>query len=65
MFGYWKLFGNWNLYLGNPICDSKWLRFLVSIWFQILFHPPHRGAFHLSLAVLVHYRSRKVFSFGP
>src|SRR6056297_1046913 len=35
---------------------------VVSIWFQILFHPPNRGAFHLSLTVLVHYRSLKVFS---
>ena len=25
--------------------------------FQVLFHSPHRGAFHLSLTVLVHYRS--------
>ena len=30
---------------------------LVGIWFQILFHSPHRGSFHLSLTVLVHYRS--------
>ena len=28
--------------------------------FQGLFHSPHRGAFHLSLTVLVHYRSRSV-----
>ena len=27
-----------------------------------LFHSPHRGSFHLSLTVLVHYRSVKVFS---
>ena len=32
------------------------LRLFVSIWFQVLFHRPHRAAFHLSLAVLVHYR---------
>ena len=25
---------------------------LVGIWFQILFHSPKRGAFHLSLALL-------------
>src|SRR6185437_7302712 len=31
------------------------LRLLVGIRFQILFHSPHRGAFHLSLTVLVHY----------
>src|SRR5579872_6865557 len=30
---------------------------LVSMWFQDLFHSPPRGAFHLSLTVLVHYRS--------
>src|SRR3990167_1107654 len=29
-----------------------------------LFHRPHRAAFHLSLTVLVHYRSQKVFSLG-
>ena len=33
------------------------LRLLVSMRFQGLFHSPLRGAFHLSLAVLVHYRS--------
>ena len=38
------------------------LRVLVSIWFQVLFHRPHRAAFHLSLTVLVHYRSEDVFS---
>src|SRR5215210_7270605 len=30
---------------------------LVGMWFQALFHSPHGGAFHLSLTVLVHYRS--------
>ncbi len=30
---------------------------LVDTRFQVLFHSPHRGAFHLSLTVLVHYRS--------
>ena len=29
---------------------------LVGMWFQALFHSPHRGAFHLSLTVLDHYR---------
>ena len=29
-----------------------------------LFHSPHRGAFHRSLTVLVHYRSLAVFSLG-
>ena len=29
----------------------------VSVRFQVLFHSPQRGTFHLSLTVLVHYRS--------
>ena len=29
---------------------------IVGRWLQVLFHSPSRGAFHLSLAVLVHYR---------
>ena len=33
------------------------LPLFVSIQFQGLFHSPHRGSFHLSLTVLVHYRS--------
>ena len=33
------------------------LRQVVSARFQVLFHSPVRGAFHLSLTVLVHYRS--------
>ena len=40
------------------------LRLFVSLWFQVLFHSPHRGTFHLSLTVLVHYRSPNVFSLG-
>ena len=35
---------------------------LVSTRFHVLFHSPRRGSFHLSLAVLVHYRSLAVFS---
>ena len=35
----------------------KELRPLVCNRFQELFHSPARGAFHLSLTVLVHYRS--------
>ena len=35
----------------------KMLRPLVSVWFQVLFHSPIRSTFHLSLTVLVHYRS--------
>ena len=34
-------------------CHSlKELQLLVSIRFQVLFHSPNRGAFHLSLTVL-------------
>ena len=29
---------------------------------SVLFHSPLRGSFHLSLTVLVHYRSSKIFS---
>ena len=36
---------------------TRTLRPLVGAWFQVLFHPPARSAFHLSLTVLVHYRS--------
>ena len=32
--------------------------------FQILFHSPRRGSFHLSLTVLLRYRSSRVFSVG-
>ena len=35
---------------------AAWLLHIVGIWFQVLFHSPSRGSFHLSLAVLVHYR---------
>src|SRR5207245_6978588 len=40
------------------------LPLLVGIRFQVLFHSPHRGSFHLSLTVLVHYRSQAIFSLG-
>ena len=35
----------------------KGLRPLVGAWFQGLFHSLIQGSFHLSLTVLVHYRS--------
>lgn len=35
----------------------KGLRPLVGVWFQDLFHSLVQGSFHLSLTVLVHYRS--------
>ncbi len=44
--------------------DTIVLRPLVGIWFQVLFHSPRRGSFHLSLTVLVRYRSPEVFSLG-
>jgi hypothetical protein len=51
--------------IGTPsLCLATKLRLLVGARFQILFHSPHRGAFHLSLTVLVHYRSLNVFSLG-
>ena len=40
------------------------LRQIICLRFQVLFHSPHRGTFHLSLTVLVHYRSSSVFSLG-
>ena len=40
------------------------LRPLVGNRVQVLFHSPVRGSFHLSLTVLVHYRSLRVFSLG-
>ncbi len=40
------------------------LRLLVSVRFQVLFHSASSRTFHLSLTVLVHYRSSSVFSLG-
>ena len=37
--------------------DKSGLRPLVGVRFQVLFHSPVWGTFHLSLTVLVHYRS--------
>ena len=48
---------------GTP-SGPKTLRPVVSTQFQILFHSPRRGSFHLSLTVLFHYRSSSVFSLG-
>ncbi len=36
----------------------------MGTWVQVLFHSPYRRAFHLSLTVLVHYRSSRVLSLG-
>ena len=38
--------------------SSLGLPLLVGTRFQVLFHSPSRSAFHLSLTVLVHYRSK-------
>ena len=38
---------------------TRRLRPLVSVWFQVLFHSLIQGTFHLSLTVLVHYRSHR------
>src|SRR5690606_12697014 len=40
------------------------LRPSVGTRFQSLFHSPRRGSFHLSLTVLLRYRSSSVFSLG-
>ena len=40
------------------------LRLFVSLRFQDLFHSASSRTFHLSLTVLVHYRSSNVFSLG-
>jgi hypothetical protein len=45
---------------GQPL-DPKTklsLPLLVGMRFQVLFHSPSRSSFHLSLTVLVHYRSK-------
>ena len=53
-----------NIPISRALNPPLALRLLVSIRFQVLFHSPNRGAFHLSLTVLVHYRSSSVFSLG-
>jgi len=51
-------------YKKYAVTPRRELRPCVSMGFQDLFHPPRRGAFHLSLTVLGHYRSCRVFSLG-
>jgi len=67
VFYFWILAIDIYLELGDCnlgfLCKAR-LWFLVSIWFQVLFHSPRRGSFHLSLTVLVHYRLGRVFSLG-
>ena len=49
---------------GLPSRDGIALPPLVGRRFQVLFHSPRRGSFHLSLTVLLRYRSSTVFSLG-
>ena len=46
----------------HRMSEDTRLLLVVSVQFQDLFHSPCRGSFRLSLTVLVHYRSQKVFS---
>ena len=46
-----------------PLRDIA-LRLLANIRFQVLFHSPHRGTFHLSLAVLFTIGRWQIFSLG-
>ena len=54
-----------SFYKRHAVTPQRMLRQAGSTRFQDLFHSPRRGAFHLSLTVLVHYRSSGVFSLGP
>ena len=51
-----------NISISRALDPLLALQLLVSLRFQVLFHSPNRGTFHLSLTVLVHYRSPNVFS---
>ncbi len=62
-----KLATSINLLAHSPkgtLSDCYILQPVVSTRFQILFHSPRRGSFHLSLTVLLHYRSPSVFRLG-
>src|SRR3989344_3541927 len=48
----------------NFLVQSTRLCLFVSKQFQVLFHWVSHPSFHLSLTVLVHYRSSEVFSLG-
>ena len=47
-----------SFYKKHAVTGPSQLRPAVGARFQDLFHSPRRGAFHLSLTVLVRYRSR-------
>ena len=53
-----------NICISTALNPLLALQLFVSFRFQVLFHSPNRGTFHLSLTVLVHYRSPNVFSLG-
>ena len=59
----WLILQKARRHAGNPKVTTA-LRLIVGTRFQILFHSGYPGSFHLSLTVLVHYRSPKVFSLG-
>ena len=53
-----------NITISSALNPLLALQLFVGFRFQVLFHSPNRGTFHLSLTVLVHYRSPNVFSLG-
>ena len=53
-----------NISISRALNPLLALQLFVGFRFQVLFHSPNRGTFHLSLTVLVHYRSPNVFSLG-
>ena len=63
-----KSFLHINSYTANPLFSIEQTHNVQSAptpckhMVSDLFHSPLRGSFHLSLTVLVHYRSLKVFS---
>ncbi len=53
-----------NICISTALNPLLALQLFVGSRFQVLFHSPNGGTFHLSLTVLVHYRSPNVFSLG-
>ena len=53
-----------NISISRALNSLLALQLFVGFRFQVLFHSPNGGTFHLSLTVLVHYRSPNVFSLG-
>ena len=65
--GIWCLFGTWKLRFGNSSISNA-MRYggsdsLSAYGFRSI-STPFRDAFHLSLTVLVHYRSHTILSLG-